>query len=113
MYNGFFALCLTNLLFFFILTRENKLDVFKLYPLYVAGWLFYHYVFSDYAIDGNSIIMGILVGIGALSLYLFDRFMDKDIWIGIQPVVLILLMAMPVITSIITAALYFILTFWS
>lgn len=109
MYNGFLILGIMNIVFLCLMSRDNKLDVFKLYPLYVGGWLVYHFVFSDTPVDNWSYLLGALLGVGAASLYLFDRFVDKDIHILVQPIVLLILLAMPLIMSIAIVTIYYIL----
>lgn len=113
MYHGFFVLCITNMLFFYSLLQDHRPKLFKLYPAFVGCWLVYHFIFSSTPIGGWSFVLGFLLGIGAISLYIYEKIVDKSIWIGIQPIIMFFLIGLTVMTSITIASMYFTLTLWS
>lgn len=107
MYNSFFILSIANLVFSLLMFRDNKLDVCALYPIYILGWLIYFFVFDTTPVDMWSYIFGVLLGLGALAIFLSNRVKDKDIWLGIQPIILIILNFIPLLTTIATCTIYF------
>lgn len=107
MYNSFFILSIVNLVFSLLMFRDNKLDVCALYPLYILGWLIYFFGFGNTPVTMWSYILGALLGVGALAIFLSHRLANKDIWLGIQPVILIFLYFLPLLTTIASSAVYF------